>query len=157
MDPLILAATLPSPFLIADASALASLPREVRFLLRPLVAPRIHDSDAPPGGTLQQRILKGLEAGYSVLVLPDGPAGVAPSLSRFRLDAFHAALETSTAIQPIVVMGTSHVLDRGRQPGPRDEAKILVGDPLPVANTNGSVAGERERVREAIADLCRDS
>ncbi|MHB8656062.1 MAG: AMP-binding protein [Terriglobia bacterium] len=155
VDPLVLAASLRLPFLIADASSLALLSREARFLLSPIVVPLVHGGVAPPGGTLKQRIQQGLAAGHSVLVLPDGPVGVSPSLSRFRLDAFHAAVETGTPVLPVGILGTSHILEPGRRLGVRGEAKIFVGKPIRLENTNGNgIAAERERVREALAQLC---
>ena len=156
IDPLVLAATLPGPFLIADGSALAALPRQARFLLKPLVVPRVNGGVAMKGGTLQQRIERCLKAGYSVLVLPDGPTGVAPDISRFRLDAFRAAVEIGAAVQPVGVRGTSHIFDRGKQPGARDEAKILLGQPLHLTDGDqNGIAEERERVRKALAALSK--
>ncbi len=155
VDPLVLAATLPSPFLIADATVLALLPREARFLLKPLVASPVNGNAMPPGGTMKQRIRQGLEAGHSILVLADGPVGVPPHLSRFRLDAFHAAVEFGASVQPIGVLGTSQILEPVRRSGTRGEAKILVGQPIRLANVNDNgLAGAREQVREALAELC---
>jgi acyl carrier protein len=110
LDPLVLAATLPSPFLIADSATLASLPTRMSSLLGPLVVPPLNGDAAPPGGTLRERIRRALEDGHSVLVLPDGSSGAPPSLSRFRLDALHAALETGSPIRAIGVLGTSGIL-----------------------------------------------
>jgi fatty-acyl-CoA synthase len=157
-DPLVLAATVPVPFLIADAAALASLPREARFLLKPLVIPPLRSNGAPPGGTLRDRIRHGLEAGHSVLVLADGPAGVPPHLSRFRLDAFHAALETSRAVQPIAIQGTAHVLENGREMRSRGGAKVVVGNAVLLSGANhDGLAAERDRVRAALTELCNGS
>src|SRR5439155_14644441 len=100
-DPLVVAATLPQTTSIADPALLSPLPRAVAFLLKPLVLDPVYGEVSPPGGTLRQRIRHALEDGRSVLVFPDGPPGVPAHLSRFRLDALHAALETSTPIYPI--------------------------------------------------------
>src|SRR5207249_2561956 len=74
-------------------------------------------SRAPPGGTLRQRIRHALEDGRSVLVFPDGPPGVPAHLSRFRLDAIHAALETSTPIYPIGIRNGRQGLEGSRNSG----------------------------------------
>src|SRR5437870_1966779 len=100
-DPLVVAAALPQTTSIADPAFLSPLPRAVVFLLKPLVLDPVYGEVSPPGGTLRQRIRHALEDGRSVLVFPDGPPGVPAHLSRFRLDALHAALETSTPIYPI--------------------------------------------------------
>jgi 1-acyl-sn-glycerol-3-phosphate acyltransferase len=154
VDPLVLAATLRSPFLLADASMLAPLPREARFLLKPLVAPAVNGNAMPPGGTLKQRIQQGLEAGHSVLVLADGPLGVPPNLSRFRMDSFHAALEAGAPVQPIGVLGTGHILEPVRRAETRAEARVLVGQPIHLGKTNGNgLTAAREQVREALTKL----
>ena len=104
---------------------------------------------------MKQRIRQGLEAGHSILVLADGPLGVPSHLSRFRLDSFHAAAETGAPLQPVGVLGTSHILEPVRRAEPRAEARILVGQPIRLAERNGNgLAGARELVRGALAELC---
>ena len=172
-DPLLLVATLPSSFLIADSTALASLPSKIRSLLHPLVVPPLNADALPRGGTLRERIRRALEAGHSVLVLPDGPPGVPASLSRFRLDALHAALETGSPIRAIGVLGTSGTLEQGRSwkwaTGNRElkrrnselgngTAEVRWGEPFfAEPKDHSDVAALRERVREALAGLCRDN
>jgi acyl carrier protein len=162
LDPLVLAASLPSPFLIAESTALASLPPRMRSLLDPLVVPPLNGDAAPPGGTLRERIRRALEDGHSVLVLPDGPPGVAPSLSRFRLAALHAALETGRPVRAIGVLGTAGILLPliNRKLGTRNlklengMAEVRFGGPFAAEQKDHSdVAALRERVRAALAAL----
>jgi 1-acyl-sn-glycerol-3-phosphate acyltransferase len=173
LDPLVLAATVPSSFLIADSSALASLPSEMRWLLDPLVVPPVNGDAVPRGGTLRERIRRALEAGHSVLVLPDGPPGAPASLSRFRLDALHAALETGSPMRAVAVLGTSTIRrqSRSRKLATRKwkaetgnsqlgnlTAEVRLGEPFFAEGMDHSeVAALRERVREALAGLCRDT
>ena len=138
---------------------------EMRALLDPLVVPPLNGDAAPPGGTLRERIRRVLEEGHSVLVLPDGPPGVPASLSRFRLAALHAALETGSPIRAIGVLGTSGIMqpDRNwkletgesrRQNG--GAAAVRWSEPLHARVKDHSVvATVREDVRKAIAELCR--
>ncbi len=156
LDPLVLAAAIPSPFLIADAGALSSLPPEAACMLGPLVVAPVNGEVSPPGGTLRQRVRQALEDGHSVLVFPDGPTGTPAHLSRFRLDAIHAAAATSSPIHPIGIRGTSRILQPGGRPVRRNEAKVFVGDQIrPEITDQRELVGLRERVREAIASLCR--
>jgi len=171
LDPLVLAATLSSPFLFADTAALSGLPRPGAFLLRPLPLPLLNGYEIPPGwpgGTLRQRIRRGLERGHHVLVLPDGPAGVPVHLSRFRLDALHAATATSGPILPIAVWGTASVLplpnakrEKGKrklEDGDRQEepaARVIVGRSIqPTASHHKDIVALREVLRKTIAQLC---
>ena len=106
-------------------------------------------------GRLRDRIRRALEAGHSVLVLPDnvvnGPAG----LSRFRLDAFHAAVLTSRPILPVGVRATAHVLDP-RHHGVDHNASIVIGRPIdPGSCQERELVDLRDRVRAELAELCR--
>ncbi len=164
LDPLVLAAVIRSPFFIADAAALSSLPSDAASLLKPLVIAPLSGDLKPPGGTLRQRIRRVLEEGYSVLVLPDGPTGAPPQLSRFRLDAIHAAVATSSPIYPIGVRETARILrpfgnskfeNRNSKLETRDNPKVSVGEPIrPPRADPAELVELRERVRGAIAELC---
>jgi 1-acyl-sn-glycerol-3-phosphate acyltransferase len=172
-DPLVLAANLPSSFLIADGTALASLPSKLRSLLDPLVVPPLNGDAVLRGGTPRERIRRALEAGHSVLVLPDGAPGVPASLSRFRLDALHAALETGSPIRAIGILGTSGVLQPPRnwkagtgnwklQTGNskigKGTAEVRWSEPFfAEIKDHSDVAALRERVRNALAGLCEDT
>jgi 1-acyl-sn-glycerol-3-phosphate acyltransferase len=157
LDPLVLAAGLPSPYLIADSGAVAALPHNAAFLLKPLLLAPLKGEVSPPGGTLRQRIRRALEEGYSVLVFPDGPAGVPARLSRFRLDAIHAAVVTSSPIVPIGVRGTSLILEAARNSNGdlrESDARIHIGERIrPETTDQRELVRLRERIREAIARL----
>ena len=155
VDALVLAATLPMHARFTDSGALDALPGVVAFLLRPIVLPPLRKAALPPGGTLRQRIRQGLEDGHSVMVLSEGPPTVPARLSRFRLDALDAAIQTGNPIYPLGVRGTSSILSMGRRMPVSGEAKITVGEPIYIQiNDVRELAALREQVREAIAKLC---
>jgi len=131
----------------------------------------IYGEALPPGGTLCQRIRQALEEGRSVLVFPDGPPGVPAHLSRFRLDALRAALETSTPIYPIGIRNTAEVLEASRnskletrnsasaQAVSGNNASVRIGGPWCVDHQGigpREVAGLRERIRRQIAAMIND-
>jgi fatty-acyl-CoA synthase len=155
VDALALAATLPMPVRFAHSGALEALPASMVFLLQPLVLPPLREPSLPPGGTLRQRIRRGLQDGHSVVALSEAPATVPAHLSRFRLDALDAAVQTGNPIYPLGVRGTSSILSRGvRMPG-RGEATITAGEPIYIQiNDVRELAVLREQVRDAIAKLC---
>jgi 1-acyl-sn-glycerol-3-phosphate acyltransferase len=109
----------------------------------------------PPGGTLRQRIRRGLGEGHSVMVLSEGPPTVPAHLSRFRLDALDAAVQTSSPIYPLGVRGTSPILSMGRRISKHGVAKITVGEPIGLQIDDArELVVLREQIREAIAKLC---
>ena len=154
-DALALAAVLPTPVRFSDSGALDFLPGVVAFLLRSIVLPALHDVAVPPGGTLGQRIRRGLEEGHSVVVLSEGPPTVPAHLSRFRLDALDAAVQTASPIYPVGVRGTSSILSLGRKMLGSGEASVIVGEPVfTQINDARDLVVLREQVRNAIARLC---
>ena len=164
LDPLLLAATVPSRLRLADSVLWSSLPWAVAWLLKPLALEPVYGEVSPPGGTLGQRIRQSLEDGNSVLVFSDGHAGASPLLSRFRLEAIRAAVETSSPILPVGIRGTARLLnlngaprrEAARGPLEGEEASVRVGDPIRGEKTDhrGMVA-LRKRAREALVELTR--
>lgn len=158
MDPLVLAATIPSPFFIAEGTALASLPPETRFLFRPLLLREVNGNGVLAGGTLRQRIREELEAGRSVLVFSEGPVGAPAHRIRFRLDAIHAAAGSCSPIHPIGIRGTSRIFEPASRQvsrmGRPKEARVAVGAQFRVEKASPhEIARWRERVKAAIAQL----
>ena len=131
------------------------MPRAAASLLRHFVVEPIPDAAQPPGGRLRDRIRQALEAGHSVLVLPDNAAASRSTFSRFRLDAFHAAVLASTPIVPVAVRGTAHVLDP-RHHGVDHNATVRIGCPIdPGSCDQRELVELRDRVRREIAELSR--
>ena len=92
LDPLVMAALLPGPVYFSGEESLLGLPPWAAFLLRPFVVGRA----ALP------------EDGVTVL-FPDGPAGVPPLRSRFRLDVLRAARDACVQLVPVAIREHSHV------------------------------------------------
>jgi fatty-acyl-CoA synthase len=155
LDAVILAAALPRLVLLADTGDVSFMPPRISRLLRHLVVQPVENEAYPPGGRLRERIKQAIAQRESVLVLSENAAGAPPSLSRFRLDAFHAAEITGTALVPVGVRGTSHVLDP-RHRGMHHRAVIKVGHAImPGSCAEREIVELRERVRGEIAELCR--
>jgi 1-acyl-sn-glycerol-3-phosphate acyltransferase len=103
----------------------------------------------PPGGTLRQRLCHALERGHSVLVFPDGPIGAPAHLSRFRLDAFHAALATGSPIIPVAVR-------KWKFENRKSKTEVRLSDPIQAEMArHRELSALREQLRETIAKLCQ--
>jgi fatty-acyl-CoA synthase len=163
-DPLVVTAVIRTRFAIADRAALAGLPVPVAFLLKPLLVPPVYGETTPRGGTLRQRISQVLENGQSVVMFPEAPAGRPAELSPVRLDVIYAASETCSALLPIGVHGTGHILQdhssskfgnlNFRAHQSENEARLCVGEPIRV-----EIAGHqdavvlRSRLRKELGEL----
>ncbi len=155
LDAIIVAAALPRLVLLADTGDVRFMPPRISRLLRHIVLAPVASETYPPGGRLRERIKQALAERQSVLVLSESAAGAPPSLSRFRLDAFHAAEVTGVPLVPVGVRGTSHVLDP-RHRGMHHRAVIKIGRAIkPGSCAEREIVELRERVRGEIAELCR--
>jgi fatty-acyl-CoA synthase len=171
LDPLVAVARLSGPVFFTDASVLRELPAPAAFLLEPFVAPPVPSESLPPGGTLRQRLTAQLSHSSSVIVFPDGPAGVTPRRCRFRLDAVHAAVATSRTMYPLLFHGTegiqwpditsearlrsSHIgIEPSSAASDAPLAKICTGEQIGQAvNGPHDIIRIRELIRESIEKL----
>ncbi len=126
LDPLLLAAALPGSVRFSEAS----------FPLEPLAVGEIGGESSPPGGTLRSRVERELANGRSVVALGD-------SKGRYRLDPFQAALETGAPVLPVAMLD-----------GAGGRVRIVVGRCV-VPEPGAGAAALRDRVRAALAELCR--
>ncbi|MGE5326395.1 MAG: AMP-binding protein, partial [Deltaproteobacteria bacterium] len=153
-DPLVLASTLKCSLLLADSTALNSLPLAPKFLLAPLVVPKLNGNLLPEGGTMRERIAEALKSGHSVLVFPESALGATPAVSRYRLEVMQAAASAGCSIQPIGIRGTSELF-RARRRTSGSWARIRFGDPIRAESSDhAGLLDLRERVREAVGKLC---
>ncbi|HET7840926.1 MAG TPA: AMP-binding protein, partial [Terriglobia bacterium] len=153
-DPLVLAATLDAPLLLADAVPLNALPRMPRFLLAPLVVPKLESNGTADAGGMRERITETLKSGCSVLVFPDSALGATPARCRYRLEAIQAAAAAGCNLQPIGIRGTSELFGERRRTS-ATWARIRFGDPIGAESPDtGDFTRLRESVREAIGKLC---
>ena len=89
-----------------------------------------------------------------MVVFPESPIGEAAERCRFRLDTFHAAVDTGTPVYPVAVSGTGHILESARHPALRRKVRVIFGEPLAPAGTDQrEMVRLREQVRARIAGL----
>ena len=86
-----------------------------------------------------------LEGGDAVAIFPEGTVrGGVWSRGAARL-----ALETAAPLVPVRIVGSALALSRGRVGLPR--LRVLVGEPIPVARAEPTVASARDLTRELQA------
>jgi 1-acyl-sn-glycerol-3-phosphate acyltransferase len=153
-DALIAAAAIPGTFLFANRIAFEPLPPAIAFVLDPLAVPPAEQITTPPGGTLRQRIQQALERGHRVLVFAEGPAGVEPERSRYRLEAIQAAHATGLPIIPLRISGSALVLEDSIRPAPTAAPTITAGSAMTSEGDDPRNLVEiRDQIRRAIASL----
>ena len=151
-DALTLIAALPQGVSLAEDAGLEDLPLGAAFLLEPLVIPEVDRIQAPPGGTLEERVRQELADGGSVLVFAENPAGREIERSRYRLEPLMAAARTGTPIVPVRL--SAHRARGENEARAISGVTVTLGDPMAPNGTGPAAAVElRRKIRERIAGL----
>jgi len=104
-----------------------------------------------------EQLVSTIRSGLHLLIFPEGSISAHPGLRVFRLGAFEAATSSNAPIVPVGIRGSREVLHPGSfwpHPG---AVRIAIGEPvLPAGNDFSDRVVMRDRVRDAIAELCGD-
>lgn len=89
--------------------------------------------------------------GLSLIVFPEGTRSRDGRVGRFKGGSFHLALEAGLPIVPLSVIGSRHVMLKGRLATYPGDVTLVVHDPIDTAGMSGAHAKEfGERVRQII-------
>ena len=97
--------------------------------------------------------------GLSLIVFPEGTRSRDGRVARFKGGSFYLALEAELPVVPISVVGSRHVMLRGRVTSYPGEVRLVIHEPIDtrgLAGTDPKEFGERVRriiVPDAEADL----
>ena len=90
--------------------------------------------------------------GLSLIVFPEGTRSRDGRVARFKGGSFYVALEAGLPVVPISVVGSRHVMLKGRLTSYPGEVSLIVHEPIDTQGMAGSDAKEfGERVRRIIA------
>lgn len=96
--------------------------------------------------------------GLSLIVFPEGTRSADGRVGRFKGGSFYLALEAGLPIVPLSVVGSRHVMLKGRLATYPGRVRLIVHDPIDTRGLQGADAREfAERVRAILApDAERD-
>ena len=90
--------------------------------------------------------------GLSLIVFPEGTRSRDGRVARFKGMSFYLALEAGLPVVPLSVIGSRHIMLRGRVTTYPGEVGLIVHEPIDTRGMSGSDAKEfGERVRRIIA------
>jgi 1-acyl-sn-glycerol-3-phosphate acyltransferase len=91
-------------------------------------------------------------SGLSLIVFPEGTRSRDGRVARFKGGSFYLALEAGLPVVPISVVGSRHVMPKGRLTTYPGDVRLVVHEPIDTRGLAGSDAKEfGERVRRIIA------
>jgi 1-acyl-sn-glycerol-3-phosphate acyltransferase len=103
-----------------------------------------------PGADLFRQVRLLMQAGYSLIVFPEGTRSVDGSLSRFRAGTFMMAIESGLPVVPVAVDGSRHVMRKGQLMTCPGHVRVTVLDPI-------ATAGRRPEEARAFARQVQDA
>ena len=90
--------------------------------------------------------------GLSLIVFPEGTRSADGRVARFKGGSFYLALEAGLPVVPLSVVGSRHVMLKGRLATYPGHVRLVVHEPIDTATLAGSDARQfGERVRRIIA------
>jgi 1-acyl-sn-glycerol-3-phosphate acyltransferase len=104
-----------------------------------------------PGRKIFTQASRLTSSGLSLIVFPEGTRSRDGRVARFKGGSFFLALEAGLPVAPISVIGSRHVMLRGRVTSYPGEVRLVVHEPIDTRGLAGSDAKEfAERVRRII-------
>lgn len=110
-----------------------------------------------PGVAVLTDIGRLIQQGASPVVFPEGTRSLDGRLAPFKRGIFLVAIEAGLAVVPVSVVGSRHVMRKGRLMTCPAEVDLVMHDPISTAFlTRADAAALAERVRQVIESAVRD-
>ena len=109
------------------------------------------DRDRAGAKTLRQ-VAELMRRGHSLIVFPEGTRSTDGQVGRFKAGLFLLAVEAGLPVVPVAVVGSRHVMLKGRLMTCPGEVDVVVHDPIPTHGLGRSdVRDLAERARAIVA------
>ena len=106
---------------------------------------------ARPGAATLNQVAGLMRRGHSLVVFPEGTRSADGRVGRFKRGIFLVAVEVGLPIVPVAVIGSRHVMLKGRLMTCPGEVEVVVHDPLPTRDLGrDDVRGLADRARDIV-------
>jgi 1-acyl-sn-glycerol-3-phosphate acyltransferase len=148
-DPPLAGAFWPGPLEIIGAIDVFEKPFQGQLLRAYGVIP-VHRGDYDR--TLLSRMVRIIEAGYPLLIAPEGGRSHVPGLKRAKPGVAYLAEKTRVPVVPVALVGTTEDFWQRAKRGERPPLEIRIGKPFLLPATTGK-GNEKHEARQNNADL----
>jgi 1-acyl-sn-glycerol-3-phosphate acyltransferase len=105
-----------------------------------------------PGPGIVEKMKRLVNEAHSLIVFPEGTRSVDGTLGRFKKGSFVVAIDAQLPVVPVSVVGSSHVMKKGRLMVCPGDVTVTIHPPIPTAGvTREDVRAFAERVRAVVA------
>lgn len=152
---------------LADVVVLGALPWEMKWVSKvanfrvPLLGQmmrmagdvKVKRDDRDSRSRAYEQLKRWVERGVPVIIFPEGTRSKSGEMLPFRNGAFRLAIETNTPVLPLAVHGTREAIRKGSMVFGRAEARVAIGNPVPVDGLElDDVEALRDRVRVIVRE-----
>ncbi len=107
-----------------------------------------------PGTNIGRRVSKLLRDGLSLIVFPEGTRSVDGRVGVFKRGVFLLSVEASLPIVPVAVVGSRHVMRKGRLMTCPGEVRLTIHEPISTASL---AAADARRLADRAWEIVRAS
>jgi 1-acyl-sn-glycerol-3-phosphate acyltransferase len=105
-----------------------------------------------PGAGVVRKMKRLVDEGHSLIVFPEGTRSTDGAVGRFKGGPFLIALDAGLPVVPITVIGSRHVMFRGKLMVRPGRVRVVVHDPIDTGNVpRDAVRALASTVREVVA------
>ena len=105
-----------------------------------------------PGAGVVKKMARLVAEGHSLIVFPEGTRSLDGAVARFKGGSFVIALQAGLPVVPLSIVGSRHVMLKGRVTVRPGEVSLIVHDPIETAGVPREAVREfADRVREVVS------
>jgi 1-acyl-sn-glycerol-3-phosphate acyltransferase len=108
------------------------------------------DRRKPGGSTILGRWRALVKDGLSLIIFAEGTRSVDGRVARFKAGSFLLALQAGLPIVPVAVVGTRHVMQKGRLRTEPGDVRLIVHDPIYPPPIESPTVRDAKRLADAV-------
>ena len=104
-----------------------------------------------PGPDIVEKMRRLVSESHSLIVFPEGTRSADGNIGRFKRGSFVVALDAQLPVVPVTIVGSRHVMRKGRLMVCPGDVRLIVHDPIPTTGlTRDDVSVFADRVRTVV-------
>jgi 1-acyl-sn-glycerol-3-phosphate acyltransferase len=105
-----------------------------------------------PGPDIVEKMRRLVSESHSLIVFPEGTRSVDGTIGRFKRGSFVVALDAQLPVVPVTIVGSRHVMRKGRLMVCPGDVRLIIHEPIPTKGlTRDDVTAFADRVKGVVS------
>jgi 1-acyl-sn-glycerol-3-phosphate acyltransferase len=105
-----------------------------------------------PGPGIVEKMRRLVSESHSLIVFPEGTRSVDGTIGRFKRGSFVVALDAQLPVVPVTIVGSRHVMRKGRLMVCPGDVRLIIHEPIPTKGlTRDDVTAFADRVKGVVS------